>query len=259
MAERGRPTEAERRLRDAFGVLERRRRYAGAARAAATLRYLLRERGERSRAESTLERAHVLYDFAVSTGGGPISTVEESGSSPLTRRVYPDDQEDYVHAQVLLTAKTQTTDAHSEDPPTVGGIATFSDATLALIRAETNTDRLQDLCACLKTIADASGVAVCAQKAVSSCLVTVGSVPRSVGDRMRNAGGVGQGVSVRDCGGSAQAVVPIRSGDQDEALASLVVHWSRPKVVATCPGVDHLLGLAAVLCALRFGWRLIDK
>ena len=66
VAGRGRSAEAERRLRDALGVLERRRRYAGAARAAATLGCLLRERGDLSRAKSTLERAQVLFDIAVS-------------------------------------------------------------------------------------------------------------------------------------------------------------------------------------------------
>ena len=42
IAEGGRPAEAERRLREALGVLERRRYFAGAARAAATLGSLLR-------------------------------------------------------------------------------------------------------------------------------------------------------------------------------------------------------------------------
>ena len=90
VAQSGRPAEAERRLRDALGVFERRHRYAAAARAAATLGYLLRERGDVSRAEQTYERARVLFEVA----GVPVAQ-----SDGLSNGVLEAESEDYVHAR----------------------------------------------------------------------------------------------------------------------------------------------------------------
>ena len=102
VAEGGRPAEAERKLRDALGVLERRHRYAAAARAAATLGYLLRERGDESRAESTFERARVLFDVATPVAASFRSPLLELDEERAER-------EDYVQAKALLTTTTRAT------------------------------------------------------------------------------------------------------------------------------------------------------
>ena len=68
VARGGRSASAERMLREALGVFERRRQYAGATRAAATLNLVLRERGQTSKANDTLRQARVLYEVARDVG-----------------------------------------------------------------------------------------------------------------------------------------------------------------------------------------------
>lgn len=86
----GRPAEAERRLRDTLGVLELQRCFVGEA-AAATLGHLLRER---SRAESILERAHVLVDVVVSEDS--VAVIESQNTGGIIGRVivHPGERED---------------------------------------------------------------------------------------------------------------------------------------------------------------------
>ena len=207
IAERGRPAEAERRLRETLGVLERRRRFAGAARAAATLGCLLRERGERSRAESTLHRARVLFDVAVSAT--PTSTAKrpESPSDRLT--VHPGEREDYVLARALLSAGVATEERPSSGLRAGDGAARVADVTIELLRTQLGGDGLESLCARLRTIIEATSVAVFSATAATTPLVTVGSLPRVIGKRAREARLSGRGVSMGESDGSAQAVVPI--------------------------------------------------
>ena len=68
VARGGRSASAERMLREALGVLERRGQYAGAARAAATLSLVLQERGQTSKANDTLRQARALYEVARDVG-----------------------------------------------------------------------------------------------------------------------------------------------------------------------------------------------
>ena len=76
VARRGRYASAERMLRDALGVLERRRRYAGAARAAATLGELLRERGQTQRLTETLDEVAVAWQYVAGVEFFPLPYVE---------------------------------------------------------------------------------------------------------------------------------------------------------------------------------------
>ena len=59
----------------------------------------------------------------------------------------------------------------------------------------------------------------------------------------------GRGVAIGDSEGSAQAVAPIRVASGDQALASLVVYWSRSPAVAHRAVIGCLLRVASVLCA----------
>ena len=163
VAETGRPAEAERKLRDALGVLERRHRYAAAARAAATLGYLLRERGDVSRAESTFQRARVLFDVA-----SPVAT------APRSRLPEPDEQwaerEDYVQAKALLTTTRATAGetATSSVSRGGGGGARHSDESDSIVSAASRLARvlgggsncLNELCSCLRSLIKKDAVAL---------------------------------------------------------------------------------------------------
>ena len=250
IAERGRPAEAERRLRDALGVLERRRRYAGAARAAATLGWLLRERGELSRAESTLERARVLFDVAVSTTAWSewITTKAEAARQPGIG--HPEEREDFVHAYALLSDETHAGAARPDPrpvPPAAEGVAPLADEAVELLRSQIHEEGLEPLCARVKRSLDASAVAVFPLMTGSTPLMVVGSLPRAVARRVQEMALTGQVGSMLDREGAAEAAVQIRIGDQDDALARLVVCWSRSPAAAVRPGVEHLLRVAAVL------------
>lgn len=250
IAERGRPAEAERRLRDALGVLERRRRYAGAARAAATLGCLLRERGELSRAESTLERARVLFDVAVSTFGWPESTTKKPESARQMGTPHLGEREDFAHAQALLSDETDAGTAKPETRPgrpAIEGVATLADEAVELLRSQTHEEGLQPLCARVKRSVDAAAVAVFPLTTPSTPLLVVGSLPRAIARRVKEIALSGQVGSMLDGEGAAEAAVQIRIGDQGDALARLVVYWSRSLAAAIRPGVEHLLQVAAVL------------
>ena len=249
IAERGRPAEAERRLREALGVLERRRRFAGAARAAATLGCLLRERGEPSRAESTLERARVLFAAAETTTEWSPLTGKRPKSPSDTLTVHPGEREDYVLARALLWAGGGTDDRQSAGPSAGDGLARVADGTIELFRTQTCGDGLETICARLRTIIDATAIAVLSPTAATTPLVTAGPLPHAIGRRARELRLSTRGVSIDGGDGSAQAVVPMRIAEHDQALASLVAYWSRPPVAARHAGVHCLLRVASVLCA----------
>ena len=211
IAERGRPAEAERRLREALGVLERRRRFAGAARAAATLGCLLRERGEPSRAESTLERARVLFAAAETTTEWSPLTGKRPKSPSDTLTVHPGEREDYVLARALLWAGGGTDDRQSAGPSAGDGLARVADGTIELFRTQTCGDGLETICARLGTIIDATAIAVLSPTAATTPLVTAGPLPHAIGRRARELRLSTRGVSIDGGDGSAQAVVPIRA------------------------------------------------
>ena len=239
---------AERRLREALGVLERRRRFAGAARAAATLGCLLRERGDRSRAESTLERARVLFDVAVSTTEWPTTaTRPASPAGGLT--LHSSEREDHVLARALLSADADADERPSGSLGSGERIARVADVTIELLRTQMVGDGLESLCGRLRTIIDATAVVVFSPTAATRPLVTVGSLPRTIAKRARDAPLAGRGVSMGETDGSAQIVVPIRVDDQDHPLARLVAYWSRPPVATRLASIDCLLRVASVLCA----------
>ena len=232
IAERGRPAEAERRLREALGVLERRRRFAGAA-----------------RAESTLERARVLFAVDVSTTEWPTLRVTRPGSPSDGPAAHPGEREDYVLARALLSAGVD-----ADERPPVGvcagdGIARVADVTIELLRTQMGGDGLEPLCARLRTIIETTAVAVFSPTAATTPLVTVGSLPHVIGKRARDARLPSRGVTMGESDGSVQVVVPIRVADRDQAIASLVAYWSRPPVAARRAGIDCLLRVTSVLCA----------
>ena len=284
VAGRGRSAEAERRLRDALGVLERRRRYAGAARAAATLGCLLRERGDLSRAKSTLERARVLFDTAVSAIDWPGTTTHpleshrairaETTVAPLAqttkpesepRTVHQDEREDYIYAQALLLAEVKREvrpesedgseggseighDGSSMEPQRSEALSALATGVIELMGAKLSEDALDPLCDRLKTLVGASRVAVASQTGAKTILVAVGSVLRSSGTRTGREEG-GRTALEFDTGGGTRAAAPIRVHDRNEPIANLLVWWSQPPSATTRLIVAPLLRLASVILA----------
>ena len=282
VAGRGRSAEAERRLRDALGVLERRRRYAGAARAAATLGCLLRERGDLSRAKSTLERAQVLFDIAVSaidwpgtttppleshrairaeTTVAPLAQTTEPESEPRT--VHQDEREDYIYAQALLLAEGEREvrpevqsemgsevehDGSSAEPERSEALSALATGVIELMRPQRSEDELDPLCDRLKTLVGASRVAVASQTGAKTILVSVGSVLRSSGTRTGREEGARTALEF-DTGGGTKAAAAIRVHDRNEPIANLLVWWSQPPSAATRLIVAPLLRLASVILA----------
>ena len=146
VARAGRLASAKRILRCALGVFERRQRYAGAARAAATLGLVLRERGQLSRATDELRRAHMLLD-AVSEEGRP-----------------EDEAEDFTVARSLLGATPTLGAAPSGLERRDGAtVAAFAAEICRLLLAGEEIDdigALPRICAWLRSRLDARSVAV---------------------------------------------------------------------------------------------------
>ena len=185
----------------------------------------------------------------MSTTEWPTLRATRPGSPSDGLAAHPDEREDYVLARALLSVGV---DADERSPVRVcagDGIARVADVTIELLRTQMGGDGLEPLCARLRTIIEATAVAVFAPTAATTPLVTVGSLPHVIGKRARDARLPSRGVTMGESDGSVQVVVPIRVADRDQALASLVAYWSRPPVVARRGGIDSLLRVASVLCA----------
>ncbi len=230
VAESGRPAEAERRLRDALGVLERRRRYAAAARAAATLGYLLRERGDVSRAEQTYERARVLFRVASAPG---YSSGAQSG-------IIEAEDEDYVHAKTLLGTVARSIADHSDDA--LCGVVAATDR---LCRACTGgSGALERLCACLRELVGAKAVAV-HPFAERASLAEVGNIPRGLVDRAVQERSRSDVVAIVESGSGAIGVSSVRNDETE--LAVIAVLWSRPPDPVTWLTLRAIVRIASVV------------
>ena len=241
-------------------------------RAAATLDCLLRERGDLPRAKSTLERARVLFDSAVSAvdwpgaadpalgshrGRGaettpvPLPEIAEPVSEPRT--VHQDEREDYIYAQALLLAEGEREvppEAGSENGSEVGhdgsladpqrseAVSALATGVIALMRAQLSEDALDPLCDRLKTLVGDSRLAVVSQTGAKTILIAVGSVLRSSGTRTCREEGARTALEF-DTGGGKKAVAPIRTHDRTEPIANLLVWWSRPPSAARVSSLTH--------------------
>ena len=250
VAETGRPAEAERKLRDALGVLERRHRYAAAARAAATLGYLLRERGDVSRAESTFQRAQVLFDVA-----SPIAT------APRSRLPEPDEEwaerEDYVQAKALLTTTRATAGETAISPVSRGGGggARHSGESDSIVSAASQLTRvlgggsncLNELCSCLRSLIEADAVALRQVGPDARTLATTGNMPRRMTERLLLlASPAGQMATVHDGGHSGMSMTVYA---ERKAIAHLLVYRQRDLSGDERTRIGDVVRLAAVLCA----------
>lgn len=239
VARRGRYASAERMLRAALGVLERRRRYAGAARAAATLGSLLRERGQGERAGAVMRQAQLLFESArsVRNGNGSGPGVDLAGA----------EREDYFEAKALLRGPSP---APRPAPPPNGrpgaALEEFAGDLVALLRAsEPTADQgtLERVCAALRRRLDAKAVAVYRLGRPAALLASAGDVERQVHETIRDVVGRGAIAPLAPAGRDYRTAVPVRGADG--AVGALVVRWARAP-----DDLDRLVALARVASAI---------
>ena len=150
----GRYASAERMLRAALGVLERRQRYARAARAAATLGQLLRERGQTARAGAAIQQARLLFD-----------TVETGTPDDPVASLAGGEREDYQAARALLHSPAELPDAGPPPPASrtdamLEGVAGDLVALVRAVDAASHAEAPPRLCRVLRDRLDAQAVAV---------------------------------------------------------------------------------------------------
>ncbi len=236
VARAGRYASAERMLRDALGVLERRQRYAGAARAAATLGELLRERGESERAGAALKQARLLFDTARSDPAGA-SRNALAGS----------EHEDYLEARALLSRPT----AAAPPAPEPGRQAAICLDRLAgdlatLLRAgvpAADRDALEQVCASLRQQTEACAVAVYRLGGRNAVVASAGPVERHLRESVRGVVAGGRVAPLLMCGREYRTALPIHDGDSTPG--ALVIRWSRAP-----ESLDQRLVLARVAAAV---------
>ncbi len=236
VARGGRYASAERMLRDALGVLERRQRYAGAARAAATLGELLRERGESERAGAALEQARLLFDTAQA---GPAGDVR----NPLAGS----EHEDYLEAQALLSRRPDAPPPMPE-PGRPAGIALdrLARDLATLLRASVpaaGRDALEQVCSSLQQQTQARAVAVYRLGDRGAVLASAGDIERQPHATVREIMSLGRSVPLVVCGREYRTALPIQEGDS--APGALVIRWTRAP-----ESLDRLMVLARVAAAV---------
>ncbi len=235
VARGGRYASAERMLRDALGVLERRQRYAGAARAAATLGELLRERGESERAGAALEQARLLFDTAQADAAGVRHSLAGS------------EHEDYLEVQALLSRRPDAAPPAPE-PGRQAGVALdrLAGELATLLRASmpaAGGDILEQVCSALRQQAEARAVGVYRLGDRGDLLASAGDVERQMQATSRDMVSGGRIAPLVVCGREYRTALPIRDGDNWPA--ALVIRWTRAP-----ESLDRLMVLARVAAAV---------
>ena len=216
-------------LRDALGVLERRQRYAGAARAAATLGQLLREQGQTARAGEALRQARLLFDTARAGTSGSPADVLAGGEG-----------EDYRAAGALLHFPAGPSDppplpvaAPSRAAPPAVPPDGLADDVVALVRAvgtASHGEAPARLCSALRDRLDAQAVAVWRLGQPPVLAASAGEADRRLPDVLLAAAAAGRVAPPVAAGRGCHAAVPIEHGATP--AGALLVRWSRPPAQA---------------------------
>ncbi len=232
----GRYASAERMLRAALGVLERRQRYAGAARAAATLGQLLRERGLTARAGVALQQARVLFD-TVETG--PLDAPGEALAGG--------EWEDYQAARALLRVPAALPEAA---PPPVSQTGALLDGVagdlVALVRAVETASHAEAparLCRVLRDRLGAQAVAVYRLGSGAAMLAAAGNADPHLPDAVHADVAAGRIAPLGSAARCFHTAVPIKRGET--VVGALVVRWTRAPTL-----LDGPVAIARVAAAL---------
>ena len=245
VARRGRYASAERMLREALGVLERRQRFAGAARAAATLGELLRERGQGERAGAVMRQARLLFE-AVEIEDMPAGNL---GAKAAARS----DHEDYVEARILLSGSAMS--GRDAKPKDEGGDETgVADDCVALLEKTGATDGVEALdriCGWLWRRLAARSVAVYGFGDRITCFASAGDVEPRVHASIHTLAESSDRRQRQDRGDVGHRVVePVAIDGQ--AVGALSVRWARASGTSRYPRTSGLTRVVSTLC----GWYL---
>ena len=244
VAHGGRYATAERMLRDALGILERRDQYAGAARAAATLSQLLRERGRTSTASVVWCRAQRLFAAAADLRKGQDADAPEAA-----------EQEDYVEARTLLTRGER---ASRWQPQSVLGVEprvaaealliAFAGDVVTLFRLSEAVDDvgpLSPICVWLRQRLRARSVGVYRLGHGQRRLAGAGAVEPVPASVVREVS-AGKYVRCTQFPGGRGVAVPVT--DNDQTVGALVGRWSRVLPSTHSSEIERLLQVASVVC-----------
>ena len=223
-------------LRDALGVLERRQRYAGAARAAATLGLLLRERGQTARAGEALQQARLLFDTArAGTADGPTDTLGGA------------EQEDYRAASALLHFPGAQPAPSRPPAPQPGVLLDRVAGDLVNVVRAVETASREDaparLCRVLREQLEAQGVAAYRLDQPPTQVAAAGEADRRLPAALQAALEDGRTVPLAAAGRQCHMAVPIQWGTRP--VGALIVRWACPPAY-----VDRPVAVARVAAAL---------
>ena len=223
-------------LRDALGVLERRQRYAGAARAAATLGLLLRERGQTARAGEAMQQARLLFDTArAGTADGPTDTLGGA------------EQEDYRAASALLHFPGAQPASSRPPTPQSGVLLDRVAGDLVTVVRAVETASREDaparLCRVLREQLEAQAVAVYRFDQPPTQVAAAGEAERRLPAALQAAVEDGRTVPLALAGRQCHLAAPIQWGARP--AGALVVRWACPPAY-----VDRPVAVARVAAAL---------
>ena len=245
LARRGRSASAERELREALGIFERRRYYACAARAAATLGHLLGERGQVPEARAVVDRARLLCEAA--RRERVLASMDTAAVATMAAR------EDQAAALALIEAVALPDPSvgreASRGTADTAGLAPFAEDVVRLVEVgRGDADEAPILAAVCELIRQQVGACTVA----ASALEGGGSPLACAGlDRCLDAASIRRAVQggvtrpVRTDGGCFIAA-PI--GDGSRALAVLVACWRAEAAVEGRQDVWLLLSVGAAVC-----------
>ena len=223
-------------LRAALGVLERRQHYAGAARAAATLGRLLRERGQTARAGAALQQARLLFD-SVETGPTDAPGASLAGS----------EREDYQAARALLRVPAASPEVGPT--PAAHGAAVLDGVAgdlVTLVRAVETAPPAEAparLCRALRDRLGARSAAAYRLGRTPAMLAAAGDADARLPDGVQAVVGAGRIERLAEAGRGFHTAVPI---EQDAAaVGALVLRWTRAPA-----RIDGPLAMARVAAAL---------
>ena len=243
-------------LRDALGVLERRRRYAGAARAAATLGELLRERGQTQRAGVAMRQARLLFEAVESVDTSGVDDTEDGRSDG---GALPEaEQEDYLEARSLLSSSSVEGDTAARRGGMDRSLVELASDCAALLgetASVVETEALQRVCRWLRSRFSARSVAVYGFTEGSTLLASAGDVDRHVDETIRSLANVAtQTTACPDedepmlratgDGRGSIAVAPVRDGGR--TIGAVSMQWARAPTVPD--RAVYMIRVAATLC-----------
>ena len=231
----GRQASAERMLRDALGIFERRQLYGGAARAAATLGLLLRERGDAARAGAVLQRARTLCD-----------TLRADSANGASERPAGREWEDYEAARALLAQPVEPATACRRQPrgDVLDSVAGETISLLHAVDMGAHDDgAAASLCRVLQQVAGARAAAAWRFGRPPVLLAAAGQSGNQLVEAVREPVGAGRCAPLVAAGRGYCTAVPVQV--DGSPAGALLLHWLRAPIA-----VERPVALARIAAAM---------